>query len=327
MSKAKKKFSAWNILWIIPLLLVLAVAVMMYVVPALEGVRDARTVEGSVDWMKALPDDMPLSEVVLPGTHDSATEYVQLAYFSRCQAYSIRAQLDAGFRYLDIRLDDGEGLPLVHGFTHCTVSGWPWAKTLYLREVLNACCSFLQENPTETVVFCVKHEHGGASDADFAEALGGFIAEKPEFWYEGSALPTVGEARGKLVLLKRFDDGGKLPGVAFNWTDQPGCADPSLNTEANENPACTIHVQDRYEYDADEKWAAVLAGMASAEVSPTDVSLNFLSTKGHTKYGHPYKYASVLNEKPEGSALRGWIIVDFGTRKLAETIYSANFGQ
>lgn len=323
---AKKKFSAWNVLWIIPLLAVLAVCVMMYVIPAFEGVS-AEKVEGSENWMKDLPDEALLSEVVLPGTHDSATQYAQLAFFSKCQSLGFREQLDAGYRYLDIRLGDGEGLPLMHGFINCTVNGWPWAGTLYLESVLSDCYAFLEANPTETIVFCVKHEHGDAPDADFAEKLAAFTAEAPERWYEGSEVPTVGEARGKLVLLKRFEDGGKLPGLTFIWEKQRGYADTEKHSEAYENPACTGYVQDRFEYDADEKWTAFVKGMGTAEASETSVSLNFLSTKGHAKYGHPWKFASVLNKKlaENGDGLCGWIIVDFGSAELAKTIWSANF--
>ena len=325
MSKQKKSFSGWNLLWLIPLAILTAIGVMMYAVPAFERVNGAQ-VEGSASWMQALPDETPLSQVVLPGTHDSATEFVQLAYFSKCQALSIRGQLDAGFRYLDIRLDDSEEMALMHGFTHCTVSGWPWAKPLLLESVLSDCYAFLRENPSETVLFCVKHEHGDETDAVFAERLSKLIEAESGLWYAGEGIPTVGEARGKLVLLKRFEDDGKLPGLTFNWSDQGGYDDPVKNTEANGNPALTLWVQDRYEYEADEKWAAFTGGMAASETSADAVSLNFLSTKGHAKYGHPYKYAPGLNEKlGAAGALNGWIIVDFGSAELAKTIYDINF--
>ena len=73
----------------------------MYLIPAFETV-DKTPVEGSADWMSRLSDEKLISEVVLPGTHDSATQYVQLAFFSKCQALSIKEQLEAGFRYLDV---------------------------------------------------------------------------------------------------------------------------------------------------------------------------------------------------------------------------------
>lgn len=327
MSKAKKKFSAWNLIWLVPAALVLAVVlvlgVMMYLIPACETVSSAR-VTGSADWMSALPDDMPLSDVVIPGTHDSATKNVQLAYFSKCQALSIGEQLDAGFRYLDIRLGDSEGFPLMHGFTHCTAGGFPWSNSLMLADVLEECYAFLEAHPTETVIFCVKHEHGDEPDAVFAEELKKVLDGKSGLWYAGESLPTVGEARGRLVLLKRFNDGGILPGIAFNWIDQGGFDEPEKNAERNENPTLTLFVQDRYEYEADEKWAAFTAGMKAAEDGAA--GLNFLSTKGNAKYGHPFKYAPGLNKKLMGeSDLTGWIVVDFGSAELAKHVYERNF--
>ena len=328
MSMQNKRFSGWNLLWIIPLAVALAISVWMYVIPAFERVG-GKNVEGSSNWMEALPDDMPLSEVILPGTHDSATQYVQLAYFSKCQALSVKGQLEAGYRYLDIRLGDAEGMPLMHGFTHCVTGGWPWSGSLYLESVLEDCYAFLEENPSEAVVFCVKHENGDAEAAEFAKELAAFVEKKPELWYGGDTIPTVGEARGKLVLLKRFEDNNiALPGLEFDWVDQGGHDDPAINTEANGNPTVTAFVQDRYCYDAEEKWTAFTAGMKAGEVSGNDVSLNFLSTKGHAKFGHPYEYAVPLNERLKAlsaSELRGWVIVDFGSAELAEKIYAANF--
>ena len=55
--------------------------------------------------------------------------------------------------------------------------------------------------------------------------------------------------------------------------------------------------------------------------------INFLSTNGTPSYGHPYKYAQVLNKRLINSdiKLNGWVIVDFCSEKLAYRIYSENF--
>ena len=55
--------------------------------------------------------------------------------------------------------------------------------------------------------------------------------------------------------------------------------------------------------------------------------LSFLSTKGTATFGHPWKYAGVLNPQLlslEPEALRGWIVVDFASARLAGQIYGAN---
>lgn len=312
-------------------LLLIAVAVFL-IIPLTERV-DKTPVPGSADWMAELEDERPLSELVIPGTHDSATQYVDLAFFSKCQALSVGEQLEAGARYLDIRLGDaekGEDFPkLMHGFTECksgALSG-----TLYLDEVLSQCYAFLTQHPTETVLFAVKHEHGDASIAEFETVLDGFTAARPGFWYLSDTIPTLGEARGKLVLLRRYEDAaglGERSGIPFLWEDQRGHETVALNTEGVEQGAYCLWVQDRFEYGTEDKWAAFETGMADAAAQKVegDVVLSFLSTKGTGTYGHPWKYAKDLNARLlKTGELNGWIVLDFFDAQLASQIYSMNF--
>ena len=96
------------------------------------------TAPESEKWMDRLRDGVSLSELLIPGTHDSATEYVDLAFFSKCQAMDVGRQLRAGYRYLDIRLAaDGERMKLMHGFVSCRESWLPWSEELYLDGVLD----------------------------------------------------------------------------------------------------------------------------------------------------------------------------------------------
>ena len=314
---------AGRLLALVPAALLLVVLGML-VLPLAES-ADTTPVSGSADWMAALPDDTPLSSLVIPGTHDSATQFVQLAFFSKCQALSVGQQLEAGFRYLDIRLGDadkGGPPPLMHGFTKCKVSAFGSALTL--DKVLADCCGFLAQHPTETVLFVVKHEHGEEPDAAMAEALDRFIGERPGSWLVTDTMPTLGEARGKLVLLRRWEGGDGLP---LLWEDQRGADDVSQNAAVTDEGAYRLWVQDRFEYGADDKWAAFTAGL-NAPREAGDVLLSFLSTKGTGTYGHPYRFAKRLNAQlleSDSAALRGWIAVDFGTPKLAEHIYSTNF--
>src|SRR4051794_14918530 len=52
-------------------------------------------------WMGALDQRRKISEITIPGTHDSATW--TLSGNAQCQTSDIRQQLDAGIRFLDIR--------------------------------------------------------------------------------------------------------------------------------------------------------------------------------------------------------------------------------
>lgn len=83
---------------ILALLLLLVLA--LWAIPLTET-GDRRTVQGSADWMSLLEDELPLNRIVLPGSHDCATQFVQLAFVTKCQAKSVGDQLEAGIRYLD----------------------------------------------------------------------------------------------------------------------------------------------------------------------------------------------------------------------------------
>ena len=312
------------------LILVVLLAAVMYLVPLFEHVKND-PVEDSADWMAKLDGNLSLNEINLPGTHDSATQYVGLPFFSRCQDLSVRAQLDAGFRYLDIRLGNSDGrLKLMHGFVNCKTGAAPWSGALYLDAVLKDCYAFLSEHPTEAVVFAVKQEHGDLSVSDFENLLADLIAKNPDHWLLSDRIPTLEEARGKLVLMRRYEDAAGLganSGIPMLWKDQDGHDDVSLNA-AEEDNGYLLCVQDRYCYATDDKWNAFLGGLESASTESGTLSLHFLSTKGTLPFGHAYYFAGKLNPKltkTELSRKCGWIVVDFGTAKLAQKIYSTNF--
>ena len=58
----------------------------------------------STDWMETVPDETKLSNMSIPGTHDSCTQYVDMRYIFQCQDASVATQLIYGYRYLDMRL-------------------------------------------------------------------------------------------------------------------------------------------------------------------------------------------------------------------------------
>ena len=311
-------------------LILLALAV-FFTIPLTER-GDRMAVPGAADWMAALDDSLPLNTITLPGSHDSATQYVQLAFFSKCQALSISEQLEAGCRYLDIRLGmDGQSgaFKLMHGFTNCKPSAFSF-DALYLDDMLRDCYAFLAAHPTETVVFAVKQEHGDESVEAFETALDAYLGEHPDFWLLTDSIPTLGEARGRLVLMRRYEDAANLgsrAGIPLLWPDQRGHDNTALHIESTDQGSYTLWVQDRFEYGAADKWNAFTEGIAAGEQrSEGDLAIHFLSTKGEAAYGHPFSFAKRLNPRLMAeSALSGWIVLDFFSAPLAEHIYSINF--
>jgi hypothetical protein len=112
------------------------------------------------------------------------------------------------------------------------------------------------------------------------------------------------------------------------WADQGGSDDRTLHTASADNGSYVLWVQDRFEYEIEDKWRAFLDGMSEPGILEGEVAINFLSTKGSATYGHPWKYASILDQRLIGrdsAQLKGWIVIDFGSAGIARHIYLANF--
>lgn len=153
-------------------------------------------------WMGKLADKTSITALSLPGTHNSPTHHTALPSV-RCQAVGVRHQLDNGVRFLDVRVephDDGD-LTLVHGVFPISLSG-----PKPLSRLLQHCYDFLTANPSECIVVSLKREgHGDTNDQTFSKLIKTHVIDKdPARWYTAPELPTLGQARGKCVLFRRY---------------------------------------------------------------------------------------------------------------------------
>ena len=294
----------------------------------------------STDWMETVPDETKLSNMSIPGTHDSCTQYVDMRYIFQCQDASVATQLIYGYRYLDMRLvleqkHDQQTLVLKHSIARCKASNSPFAGTLTLNDVLRDVSAFLDAHPTETVILCMKAENSKDDVAEIQKVLYETINKDPERWYLKNEIPTLGEVRGKIVLATRFDDkfpvGFERCGLYFGWADQGDrtvLSDPTANSVINDRE--TLCVQDRYNYDIDDKIDAIHTCLDNSRAAENTFFLNFTSTSGSGKVGHPKEYAKRINldlydyDWQAGTAY-GVVIVDFAPKKIAEKIYQTNF--
>ena len=165
------------------------------------------------NWMSGIPDDRYLCEINLPGTHDSATAYCKNATdnyvrffgrpvfnageYAKTQSLTLPEQLNAGVRYLDLRLCAKQGeLLLCHGnnekvaavnkllsflrfFDPASVSrnreesSFPDLDVEFYAYEDEACAvrmtcgsalaqikNFLKEHPSEAVIITAKKENG-----------------------------------------------------------------------------------------------------------------------------------------------------------------------
>jgi len=181
----------------------------------------------------------------------------------------------------------------------------------------------------------MKAENSKDDVADVQSALYERIDTNPDRWYLKNEIPTLGEVRGKIVLATRFDDklavGSEHCGLYFGWADQGDrtvLADPTASSAINGRE--TLCVQDRYNYDTDDKISAIRTCLDNSQAAEDTFFLNFTSTSGSGKIGHPKEYAKRINldlydyDWQAGTAY-GVVIVDFAPKKIAEKIYQTNF--
>lgn len=200
-------------------------------------------------WMRALKDETPLSALSIPGTHNSPTCHRALPSV-RCQATSPPEQLQNGVRFFDIRLQPEnpqdltkDGLVLVHSVFPISLTG---AK--YFRDLLKEVFTFLDQNPSETVIISVKREGtGNATDAQLSRILRDHYAGDVNRWFTAPRIPTLGEARHKIVLIRRF---GLEDGLRNEWGGAGWCINAENWADNTPNATCPsgdVCVQDFYE--------------------------------------------------------------------------------
>ncbi|MGW2178146.1 phosphatidylinositol-specific phospholipase C [Streptomyces sp. NPDC001732] len=238
---------------------------------------DGRRVLTTRDWMAAVPDATELRALTIPGSHDSGARYG--GPWTECQNTTIAEQLSSGIRFLDVRCRlTGGSFAIHHGASY---------QNLMFGDVLGACWDFLAAHPTETVLMRVKQEYSEESDAAFRAVFDDYLDNRgwrPLFRID-SALPSLGGARGKVVLLA---DNAGLPGVRY--------ADPAL-----------FDIQDDYMAEPFAKYPKVEAQFRKAARQPGKLYMNYVSTAALLP---PRWNADRLNPQVhsflDGSEAAGW---------------------
>ncbi|CAK4034191.1 1-phosphatidylinositol phosphodiesterase [Lecanosticta acicola] len=148
------------------------------------------------NWMSQLDDDLPMSALTLPGTHDSAA-FTRQWPFIATQRMNILQQLTSGIRYFDLRCGIRDDIAeMVHG---------PSVLDLTLSDVLSTMYMWLESNPTEGLIVQIKEDREPErSTVHFSQAIFSHISADSERWRTANTTPSLGELRGKIQLFRRF---------------------------------------------------------------------------------------------------------------------------
>jgi 1-phosphatidylinositol phosphodiesterase len=281
----------------------------------------------NANWMSRINGSRKLSEINMPGTHDSCALFG--GFMTQCQELSIAAQLILGVRFLDIRCRHLNNVFTIH---HGSVY-----QKINFGDVVQQCIDFLVENPSETIVMGVKREckddpkfweidacKDEGNTRSFEVTLEHYMHGAGNRWYVADTIPNLQEVRGKIVLVRRFE--GKLGIPAYyGWK---GDSIFTLNDDApSETAPNKIRVQDCYKVayfnGYDEKWNNIEKLLNEAAKGSTNVWYwNFTSgtSPGAPDLNNPRATAigkggmnSRLKERlPEWGKKRvGTIILDF----------------
>ncbi len=229
------------------------------------------------DWMDDVPGSLRLSELSLPGTHDTMARFGGDAV--ACQTLTLREQLDAGIRVIDIRLRQHEDyFELWHG---TSILSYQYA--VFGADVLDVIIDFLQDNPSETVLMQIKKEGNDPVDlpliddppiGTWPDVMDSYLAHPvvASYRWDGTVYdsmtqtqsninPTLDEVRGKFVILDNYWNTPPPTGYYgitvkkadyfLNWGCDGQTSDP--------NP--TFYKQSNYCFDTNwdlyEKWETV----------------------------------------------------------------------
>ncbi|KAF8598705.1 PLC-like phosphodiesterase [Ceratobasidium sp. AG-I] len=260
------------------------------------------------DWMGNLPDTLALSQVTIPGTHDSCSTFdafdFPLNLWLACQSSGrgIPWQLNAGVRFLDLRCrwdTDKHQMQMVHG--NFDAKGT-------LDELINSTLQFLRVYTRETVIVSIKAEGKGTATPTtnpFADAVCRIIHANQASWYLDTHIPSLGQIRGKIVLFRRYDETNAT--YLSSTGSIGGLCLPNFPSPSSEIIPQDIYDPSRDDKDEgkayDDKWAAIVKWFASASsaASPYPLYLNFISgylnpNLEDTFIGRtPYQFARVMN--------------------------------
>jgi 1-phosphatidylinositol phosphodiesterase len=162
------------------------------------------------DWMAGIPGTVKLTQLAIPGTHNSAA-YGNLNDFLYTQCMNFDQQLEYGIRFFDLGVRHFQDRLRLH-------SG-----SVYLNKNLNdflgSVQSFLKEYPTETVLFRIKEESAAAQNTrTLLETFDYHVSGYSNFLKTTNHDITLADSKGKMIL---FADIGALSGrgIAYSTSD------------------------------------------------------------------------------------------------------------
>ena len=226
-----------------------------------EGYKDSIQVpydltKPTTDWLDLVRDETKVCKLSIPGTHDTMTGmgfYQPLLKYvfnqtAISQVSTLEEQMNSGLRFFDIRpvvstdtVAKKKILRLTHGISELDVT-FEWT--------IDQLQSYLKAHPTEFFICKLQFDNGFEDQKDLYSLLSDVLhmsKYKGLFFENWRPDITVGEMRGKILWLSRYDlrllnEIYHYPIVYCDWPDEDPDIEEDLNPEAQRN--CAMYNMD-----------------------------------------------------------------------------------
>ena len=205
----------------------------------------------ATDWLGMVKDETKVCKLTIPGTHDTMTGmgFYQpgLKFVFNMTAISqvstLDEQIQSGLRFFDIRpvvstdtIAKKKILRLTHGISELDIA-FEWT--------IDQLQSYLKAHPTEFFIAKLQFDNGFEDQKDLYPLLSEVLhLSKYQGLFIDNWRPdiTVGEMRGKILLLSRYDLRPlnilyDYPIVYCDWPDEDPDVEEDLNPTAQRNCA------------------------------------------------------------------------------------------
>ena len=301
------------------------------------------------EWMAGIPDEALLSSINIPATHDTGTagvveDLVPSVSITSCQNLYYDEQLNMGARSFDIRAnatkDDASAadVKIVHGgeLWQCQEKN---GNDLTLQSILNTSLGFLEKHKSETVILTVKPDAG--STIGLEHAVAEFIEKNKDKVYSGGDIPSMKEARGKIIFLRRFNltknyDSSVERAMGFNLTnwDNIKYKDYKYAYKLYDDGKNHVYIQDAYNTYGSEKWPYILETMKQTTGQDTSHPIEYNSwvfNYTSCSQGAPLGLTQEINPrlfKDEDNCIDnrflGTVMLNFIDEPMSRLIYETN---
>ena len=205
----------------------------------------------ATDWLDMVRDEVKVCKLSIPGTHDTMTGmgFYQpgLKFVFNMTAISqlsdLEEQMNSGLRFFDIRpvvstdtIAKKKILRLTHGISELDVS---------FEQTIDWLQAYLKAHPSEFFIAKLQFDNGFEDQKDVYSLLSDVLhMSKYQGLFVENWRPdiTVGEMRGKILWLSRYDlrllnDLYHYPIVYCDWPDEDPDIEEDLNPAAQRNCA------------------------------------------------------------------------------------------